>query len=213
MLCIVEVFFLFKKKSFWVEPELETPSNFCSGSISGSISGSAIYILHAFKISDPPVWSFFPHVKYKYCCISFHSSAFNGAYWGPEKNCMLYIRWALHGHHMACRVEWFLRKTMGTQQVVIGTQFQNFTLKCCFLTWHSRASEFFLLLSKNRQKLKIVRFLESAPGRNVFFDFLKLKIRRSSKKCFSFDQIDHLGDLIKNFKQFESRIFFCAIVL
>ena len=49
--------------------------------------------------------------------------------------------------HTACRVGWsdFWRKNwthFRLCQIVMGPQFQNFTLKCCFLAWH-RVSENF----------------------------------------------------------------------
>ena len=56
--------------------------------------------------------------------------------------------------------------------IVIGPQFQNFTLKVGFLTWPQK---FFTVTLKWFQKIKT--FLQPASGGNVFIDiFEKRKI-------------------------------------
>ena len=74
------------------------------------------------------------------------------------------------------RVEWYLRKQNWTHimlcQIVTGPQFQNFTLKCCFLIWR-RAAENADCYPKMGLFKKM--FLEPAPGGSVLFDFFKAK--------------------------------------
>ena len=72
----------------------------------------------------------------------------------------------------------------------MGPQFQNFTLKRCFLTWR-RVSETFRLFpyikwAKKKKKEKNIR--ACARG-NSSLIFEKLNMKRSKKCLFSFDQV------------------------
>ena len=62
-------------------------------------------------------------------------------------------------------------------QIVIGPQFQNFPLKCCFLTW-LRASKKF---DSYPMKIEEEENVEPGPGWIVFIDFLKAKIEEKLK--------------------------------
>ena len=67
-------------------------------------------------------------------------------------------------------------------QIVEGPQFQNFTLKCCFLTWR-RASENFDRYPKMSHK-NVYKLLSLRRGGNVFcnlFKQLKIKNKKFSK--------------------------------
>ena len=84
------------------------------------------------------------------------------------------------------RVEWYLRKQNWTHimlcQIVTGPQFQNFTLKCCFLAWR-RTSENFDCYPKMAEILFYLTFLIKGCtwSKMCFIVCLKAKNERNSK--------------------------------
>ena len=77
-------------------------------------------------------------------------------------------------------------------QLVIGPQFHNFTLKCCFLTWR-RASKNFERYPKISKEKNLFIF-KPAPGGMSSFIFLKAKNKKILKIIVSFVQVkDNFG--------------------
>ena len=73
-------------------------------------------------------------------------------------------------------------------QIFIEPQFQNFTLKGCFLTWRMQGLIKCWLLPSNGENIILrLRLLESAPAGI----FINLKMKRSTILFSSFDQVKH----------------------
>ena len=67
-------------------------------------------------------------------------------------------------------------------QTVIRPKIQNFTSKCCFLTWRRAQKNLTVTLKWAHTKF-VQRFWSLHQGGIVFFDFVKLKMERNSRKC------------------------------
>ena len=70
--------------------------------------------------------------------------------------------------------------------IVIGPQFQNFTVKCCFLAWRRAAENVDCYPTVATTTTKMFTFLEPAPTGNVFFDIFKSKNEEKFKIVWLF---------------------------
>ena len=82
------------------------------------------------------------------------------------------------------RVEWFFSEKIWTHfklcQIFMGPQFQNFTLKCCFLAWHRVSENFGCYPKMGNFFLKFLKVAPEAKNEEklnffIYFSFVQVK--------------------------------------